>query len=137
MCLYWICSVSDIILYFIALVFPPVAVLLRSGVCSSDFLLNMLLTLLGFLPGVIHAFYYITITSPLRRSLDYGWYYEQHWNVAHPYYRQPQPTEVIMQHISSVSTPLLYPNKVTQSQPMPPTIKRKLQDLPPPYTETL
>ncbi len=33
---------------------PPVAVLLKEGV-GTQFLLNILLTLIGWLPGVIHA----------------------------------------------------------------------------------
>ncbi|CAL9730869.1 hypothetical protein MOUN0_K06018 [Monosporozyma unispora] len=74
-----ICSVSDCILYLVAVIFPPVAVLLRSGFYSSDFLLNVLLTLLGFFPGLVHAFYYITITSPLRRDAEYVYFYQQGW----------------------------------------------------------
>lgn len=74
-----ICSVSDCILYVVAVIFPPVAVLLRSGFCSSDLLLNVLLTLLGFVPGLIHAFYYITVTSPLRRDSEYAYFYQQGW----------------------------------------------------------
>ncbi|CAI4313224.1 CIH_HP2_G0007340.mRNA.1.CDS.1 [Saccharomyces cerevisiae] len=79
MCCYCVCcTVSDFILYIVAFFFPPAAVLLRSGPCSSDFLLNVLLTLLGFLPGMLHAFYYITITSPLRNA-EYVYYYQQGW----------------------------------------------------------
>ena len=39
--------------YFLAIVLPPLAVLL----CGKpiQFLLNLLLTLLGWIPGVIHA----------------------------------------------------------------------------------
>ncbi|CCD22389.1 Sna4p NDAI_0A02310 [Naumovozyma dairenensis CBS 421] len=72
------CTVSDFILYILALFFPPVAVLIRSGFWSSDFFLNVILTLLGFMPGLVHAFYYITITSPLRRSEEY-YFYQQGW----------------------------------------------------------
>lgn len=77
MCYCCICSVSDFALYIIALIFPPVAVLLRSGFASADLLLNVLLTLLGFFPGLIHAFYYITMTSPLRGTVQI---YEQRWS---------------------------------------------------------
>lgn len=35
---------------------PPLAVALRHGI-GSAFLINVLLTLLGWIPGMIHAFY--------------------------------------------------------------------------------
>ncbi|KAL3478384.1 hypothetical protein BJX99DRAFT_256501 [Aspergillus californicus] len=37
-------------------IFPPLGVFLISG-CSVDFLINILLTILGYFPGHIHAFY--------------------------------------------------------------------------------
>jgi uncharacterized membrane protein YqaE (UPF0057 family) len=42
----------------IAIFLPPVAVLLERG-CGADLLINILLTLLGHIPGVIHAIYLI------------------------------------------------------------------------------
>jgi len=39
--------------YFFCVVFPPIAVLLTGRILS--FLLSLLLTLLGWIPGVIHA----------------------------------------------------------------------------------
>lgn len=39
----------------LALFFPPVAVLIRFGF-GGKFLINILLTLIGWIPGVIHAF---------------------------------------------------------------------------------
>ncbi|AAS51204.1 ACL024Wp [Eremothecium gossypii ATCC 10895] len=62
------CTCSDCILYFLGFLIPPVAVLLRSGCFSLDLLLNTILTCLGVLPGIVHAFYYIHITSPLRHQ---------------------------------------------------------------------
>ncbi|CEF69510.1 Proteolipid membrane potential modulator family-containing protein [Strongyloides ratti] len=44
----------DCCLFFFAIFFPPIAVLMEFG-CGADFCLNLLLTLLGFLPGTIHA----------------------------------------------------------------------------------
>jgi len=35
---------------------PPVSVALNKGL-GKDFLINVILTILGVLPGVIHAFY--------------------------------------------------------------------------------
>jgi uncharacterized membrane protein YqaE (UPF0057 family) len=39
----------------LAIFFPPIAVLLRFGL-TGKFGINILLTMLGWLPGVIHAF---------------------------------------------------------------------------------
>ncbi|TRX60507.1 YqaE/Pmp3 family membrane protein [Fulvivirga sp. M361] len=49
-------TILEIIL---ALLIPPVAVALRKGL-SGAFLLNLILTLLGIVPGIIHAFYVLT-----------------------------------------------------------------------------
>ncbi|RPD66279.1 UPF0057-domain-containing protein [Lentinus tigrinus ALCF2SS1-7] len=38
--------------------FPHVGVFLERG-CGADFLINILLTLLGYIPGIIHALYII------------------------------------------------------------------------------
>lgn len=49
-------SVLEIIL---AILFPPLAVLWRFGL-SGKFLLNLILTLLFYVPGLIHALYIMT-----------------------------------------------------------------------------
>lgn len=49
----------------IAIFLPPLAVLLRRG-CSGSFLLNILLTILGWLPGVIHA-WIVILAEPSKR----------------------------------------------------------------------
>ena len=40
-----------ILLCILAIFLPPLAVALESGCCTCDFFLNLLLTLLGFIPG--------------------------------------------------------------------------------------
>jgi len=52
-------ATSDIILALIAVLFPPIAVWIKRGICSVDSLLNILLLLLGYLPGLLHAWYII------------------------------------------------------------------------------
>lgn len=47
----------SILMIIITLLLPPVAVAIKYGVASSTFLINLLLTLLGWLPGVIHGFW--------------------------------------------------------------------------------
>jgi len=43
-------SGGDVLLYFLAIFLPPVAVLLKRG-CGGDFIINILLTILGWIPG--------------------------------------------------------------------------------------
>jgi uncharacterized membrane protein YqaE (UPF0057 family) len=43
----------------LAVIFPPLAVLITSGI-SFTLLINILLTILGYLPGIIHAFWVVT-----------------------------------------------------------------------------
>ena len=45
-----------IIVLILSILIPPIGVLLGKG-AGSDLLINIILTLLGLLPGVIHALY--------------------------------------------------------------------------------
>jgi uncharacterized membrane protein YqaE (UPF0057 family) len=45
-------GVGDVLLLILALFFPPIAVLIKDG-CHFPLCLNILLTLLGWLPGMI------------------------------------------------------------------------------------
>ncbi|ODQ80292.1 hypothetical protein BABINDRAFT_35951 [Babjeviella inositovora NRRL Y-12698] len=49
----------DWFLAVIAFFLPPVAVFVKRGFFSADFLINIVLLLLGFVPGLIHAWYII------------------------------------------------------------------------------
>ncbi|TFK41540.1 hypothetical protein BDQ12DRAFT_678156 [Crucibulum laeve] len=49
---------SDVILILVAILFPPAAAAIITG-CSCDLLINILLTILGYIPGHIHAFWLI------------------------------------------------------------------------------
>lgn len=46
------------IFFVLALLIPPAAVYLKKGM-NSDFALNILLTLLFYFPGMLHAFYIV------------------------------------------------------------------------------
>ncbi|MBU2876525.1 MAG: YqaE/Pmp3 family membrane protein [Aliiglaciecola sp.] len=48
----------DIIRLILAILLPPVGVFLQVGF-SGAFFLNILLTILGYLPGIIHAVWII------------------------------------------------------------------------------
>jgi len=52
------CS-TDIFLGLLAVLFPPLAVWVKRGLCSADSLINILLSTLGYLPGLFHAWYII------------------------------------------------------------------------------
>lgn len=49
---------GDILRVILAILFPPVGVALETGL-SKTLLLNIVLTILGFIPGIIHALYVI------------------------------------------------------------------------------
>ena len=47
----------EIVKIICAILLPPVAVFLHVGLNNMHFWLNIILTLLGYFPGLIHAFY--------------------------------------------------------------------------------
>lgn len=49
---------SDILKIILAIILPPLGVFLEVG-CNGTFFLNILLTILGYIPGIIHALYII------------------------------------------------------------------------------
>ncbi|HWA25135.1 MAG TPA: YqaE/Pmp3 family membrane protein [Lacunisphaera sp.] len=56
----------DFIRILIAIVLPPIGVFLQVGF-GKHFWINILLTLLGYLPGIIHAVYIIAKVGPHDR----------------------------------------------------------------------
>ncbi|KAJ7076100.1 hypothetical protein B0H15DRAFT_864854 [Mycena belliarum] len=60
---------SDVLLIFVAILFPPAAAAFITG-CSCDLLINILLTVLGYIPGHIHAFW--LIYKKMRAEERYG-----------------------------------------------------------------
>lgn len=55
---------SDICLIVVSVFFPPLAVWIRRGLCTSDSLINILLCMLGYFPGLIHSWYIIAKYPP-------------------------------------------------------------------------
>ena len=51
-------TATDVVKIVLAVLLPPLGVFLEVGL-TGQFWLNVVLTLLGFLPGVIHALYVI------------------------------------------------------------------------------
>ncbi|KAI1177209.1 hypothetical protein F4777DRAFT_219254 [Nemania sp. FL0916] len=60
-------TASDICKIFFAIIIPPLGVFLERG-CGADFLINILLTILGYIPGIIHALYVAPNLTCLSRS---------------------------------------------------------------------
>ncbi|KAI0478753.1 hypothetical protein GGR56DRAFT_340016 [Xylariaceae sp. FL0804] len=53
------CSCADLFLGFLAILFPPLPVWVKVGLCSADSIINILLCLLGYIPGLLHSWYII------------------------------------------------------------------------------
>jgi uncharacterized membrane protein YqaE (UPF0057 family) len=54
---------GNLLLSILALFLPPVVALIKVG-CTTHFWINLLLTLLGWIPGFIHALWLIWAGSP-------------------------------------------------------------------------
>ncbi|KAF2222406.1 UPF0057-domain-containing protein, partial [Elsinoe ampelina] len=50
---------SDLVSIILAIFIPPLGVLWKQRRCSPDLLINILLTILGYIPGIIHALYVV------------------------------------------------------------------------------
>ncbi|MDI1486447.1 MAG: hypothetical protein OHK93_005675 [Ramalina farinacea] len=64
------CS-SDILLALLAILFPPIAVWIKSGICTADSLINILLCMLGYIPGLLHAWYIISLYPEPDHEYEY------------------------------------------------------------------
>ncbi|EHA8590213.1 hydrophobic protein OSR8 [Cocos nucifera] len=58
----------------VAMLLPPLGVFLRYGCCSMEFCICLLLTLFGYVPGIIYAIYVIVAVDRDRYWRD-GYYY--------------------------------------------------------------
>lgn len=56
----------DFIRILFAIVLPPLGVFLQVGL-GKHFWINILLTLLGYIPGIVHAIYIIAKVGPKNR----------------------------------------------------------------------
>ncbi|PIN17631.1 Stress responsive protein [Handroanthus impetiginosus] len=55
----------------LAILLPPLGVFFRDGCCSCEFLICVVLTLLGYVPGIIYAIYAIVVRSSPHGDEDY------------------------------------------------------------------
>lgn len=58
-----------IIKIILAIIFPPLAVALECG-CGCQLLLNIILTIFGYIPGLIHALFVIFHCGDVDREVD-------------------------------------------------------------------
>jgi len=70
---------SDVCLYLLAIFLPPLAVFLDTG-CSADFLINILLSILGWIPGVIREWILggVGMLECILTSSDAWWIISKH-----------------------------------------------------------
>ncbi|KAI1103135.1 hypothetical protein F4804DRAFT_311147 [Jackrogersella minutella] len=61
------CS-ADLFLGILAILFPPLPVWVKTGLCSADSIINILLCILGYIPGLLHSWY---IISKFPESYEY------------------------------------------------------------------
>jgi uncharacterized membrane protein YqaE (UPF0057 family) len=86
---------SDIFKIICAIFIPPVGVFFERG-CGADLLINILLTILGYIPGIIHALY----VSPtlLVKSYNILTIYQVH----HPQVLDAKPLTINKIRISTI-----------------------------------
>jgi uncharacterized membrane protein YqaE (UPF0057 family) len=63
-------STRAVILVVLAIFFPPAVPLILSG-CGADFCINLLLTILAWFPGCIHALYLIYKQAKVNEQTGY------------------------------------------------------------------
>ncbi|KAL1531065.1 UPF0057 membrane protein-like protein [Salvia divinorum] len=55
----------------LAILLPPLGVCLRHGCCTVEFFICLVLTILGYIPGIIYALYAIACLDPDRFRGEY------------------------------------------------------------------
>lgn len=87
---------ADCLLVILAMLFPPLPVWVKRGLCSADSLINIALCMLGVFPGIIHA-WYIIYTTPDAYEIGSGYRNianedpERDGNVSYYYVNVPPP----------------------------------------------
>lgn len=129
---------SDLCLIILSVLFPPLPVWIRRGLCSCDSLINIALCILGYFPGLIHSWYIIAKYPPYSSRRDRRVYYvhatdlesqrngESGTTCVHNHYHSPitqQPSEIQTPTVNYGSTSEAGPSG---SNPVPP---------PPAYSE--
>ncbi|ANT61305.1 MULTISPECIES: YqaE/Pmp3 family membrane protein [Roseobacteraceae] len=58
----------DLIRIILSIILPPLGVFLQVGL-GKHFWINILLTILGYIPGIVHAIWIIARTGPKQQSV--------------------------------------------------------------------
>jgi len=77
------CDGPDLFLCALSILFPPIGVWIKRGICSADSIINILLCVLGYIPGLIHSWYIICSYPDSYERIPDG---ESH---VHVYYVRP------------------------------------------------
>ncbi|KAF8393012.1 hypothetical protein HHK36_021253 [Tetracentron sinense] len=59
----------------LAILLPPLGVCFRHGCCSVEFFICLILTILGYIPGIIYAIYAIVVVDHDSESKSGSWYF--------------------------------------------------------------
>lgn len=130
---------TDICLLILSVLFPPLPVWIRRGVCSKDSFINILLFFLGYFPGLIHSWYIIakyppyTITQEskvyyiyrgnpdLENQLPQNCRHNCHHDAHHEFQHNDSTNRAV---VSTEPTPLAAPSTsygaINQEEPAPP-----------------
>ncbi|KAM3424357.1 Plasma membrane proteolipid 3 [Cercospora zeina] len=117
---------SDIFLGLIAILFPPIAVWVKRGICSADSLINIALCCLAYLPGLLHAWYIISISPDptyeqvAQQDAERGtvtYYYVQ--TTGQPRYAAPQQGQQGYGTVNASAPNAQFPQQQTKPQPRP------------------
>ncbi|CAK1358376.1 Plasma membrane proteolipid 3 [Cercospora beticola] len=117
---------SDIFLGLIAILFPPIAVWVKRGICSADSLINIALCCLAYLPGLLHAWYIISISPDptyeqvAQQDAERGnvtYYYVQ--TTGQPQYAAPQQGQQGYGTVNASTPNAQFPQQQTKPQPRP------------------
>ncbi|KAJ5279685.1 hypothetical protein N7478_005057 [Penicillium angulare] len=124
------CS-SDVFLAILAVFFPPIAVWIKAGICTADSIINITLCLLGFIPGLIHAWYIILkypdpeYEDPAYEPIPGGSGQRQdleNGTVTYYYVSHPPPQHSSQRSYGTNGPRVQEPTQNTQNtQPKPPT----------------
>ncbi|GAM85082.1 hypothetical protein ANO11243_030850 [Dothideomycetidae sp. 11243] len=138
---------SDIFLGILALLFPPLPVWIKRGICSADSLINIALCMLGVLPGLIHS-WYIIAAYPDPTYDELAQHDAEQGRVTYYYIQQGQaPPSNSQQHHGGYGTVQpaqtqggQYQNQqdaMAQGQGQPGSSSQPNPDAPPPYQESI
>ncbi|KAA8917175.1 hypothetical protein TRICI_000678 [Trichomonascus ciferrii] len=123
----------DFFLVLLAVVFPPLPVWIKTGVCTVDSFINIALCILGFLPGLFHSWYIIS-KYPKNEHV----YYEDIERQAGRFHDQNSACHYHHHHTHTVYVPVGYGTMDQQQQTEPssqPSSSSLPNESPPRYSD--